>query len=283
MRIGIHYSPTAQTMNVAELARAVEDLGFESFFLSEHTHIPVKADNSERQRGPIPLGHAEGLDPWVSLSLVAGVTNRIRLGTAVTLLTQHDPIVLSKMIATLDVLSGGRVVVGVGVGSVVGETRNHGVEPQHRWQVLRERVLAMKEIWTKEEAEFHGQFVNFDPILQWPKPIQKPHPPIIIGGSGSHVLQRTVAYGDGWMPTEGTASRPGPSLLERVAELRALAVERGRDSIQTGVSDAEPNPNTLDKYREANIDRVLLRVPAAGSDEVLPVLKQHAELLKRYT
>jgi probable F420-dependent oxidoreductase len=282
MNIGIHYSPTAQTMNVAELAKAAEDLGFESFFLSEHTHIPVNSDNSERQRGPVPRAHAEGLDPWVSLSLIAGVTSRIRLGTAVTLLTQHDPIVLAKMIATLDVLSGGRVVVGVGVGSVVDETRNHGVEPEHRWGVLRERVLAMKEIWTKDEAEFHGRFVNFDPIMQWPKPVQKPHPPVIIGGSGSHVLQRAVAYGDGWMPTEGTAARPGPSLLERIAELRTLAAERGRPLIQTGVSDAEPDVAKLDAYQEAKIDRVLLRVPAAEADEVVPVLRRHAEIVKRY-
>lgn len=282
MQIGIHYSPTASTMNVAELARAAEDLGFESFFLSEHTHIPVNPDNSERQRGPVPRAHAEGLDPWVSLSIVAGVTSRIRLGTAVTLLTQHDPIVLAKMIATLDVLSGGRTIVGVGVGSVIGETRNHGVEPEHRWQVLRERVLAMKAIWTQDEAEFHGRFVNFDPILQWPKPVQKPHPPVIIGGSGAHVLQRAIAYGDGWMPTAGTASRPGPSLLERVAELRALAAAKGRTDFHVGVSDAEPDVAVMESYRDAAIDRVLLRVPAAGQDEVVPVLRQHAELLKRF-
>jgi probable F420-dependent oxidoreductase len=282
MQIGIHYSPTAKTMNVVELARAVEDLGFESYFLSEHTHIPVNASNNERQRGPIPRAHAEGLDPWVSLSMAAAVTSRIRLGTSVTLLTQHDPIVLAKVIATLDVLSGGRVVVGVGVGSVVDETRNHGVQPEDRWRVLRERVLAMKEIWTHDEAEFHGRFVNFDPIFQWPKPLQKPHPPVIIGGSGSHVLSRAVAYGDGWMPTAGTAGRPGPSFLERVAELRALAAEKGRTELHVGVSDADPDPKVLESYREAAIERVLLRVPAAGTEEVMPVLRMHAELLKEF-
>jgi len=282
MQFGIHYSPTADTMNVAELARASEDLGFESFFLSEHTHIPVNPTESLRQRGSVPRAHAEGLDPWICLSLVAGVTSRIGLGTAVTLLTQHDPIVLAKMIATLDVLSGGRVVVGVGVGSVVDETRNHGVEPEDRWRVLQERVLAMKQIWTRDEAEFHGRFVNFDPIYQWPKPLQKPHPPIIIGGSGSHVLSRAVAYGDGWMPTAGTAARPGPNLLERVAELRAMAAEKGRAQIHVGVSDAEPDPATLQSYQKAGIERVLLRVPAAGSDEVMPVLRKHSALLKQF-
>jgi probable F420-dependent oxidoreductase len=282
MKIGIHYSPTADTMSVPELARAAEDLGFESFFLSEHTHIPVNPVHSQTQRGPIPRAHAQGLDPWISLAVTAGVTTRILLGTGVTLITQHDPIVLAKQIATLDVLSGGRVLVGVGVGSVVDETRNHGVEPEDRWRVLRERVLAMKEIWTKDEAEFHGRFVNFDPIYQWPKPLQKPHPPVIVGGSGSHVLHRVVAYGDAWMPTAGTANRPGPALLERVTELRDLAKAKGRDPIPVGVSDPDPDPAVLEGYEKAGISRAVLRVPAAGSEDVLPVLKQFSALLKLF-
>jgi probable F420-dependent oxidoreductase len=215
MQIGIHFFPREGSMRIDEVARIVEEEGFESLWVAEHTHIPVTPVRSLRQRGPIPESHARMFDPWISLAAAGAVTSRIGLGTAVCLVTQHDPIVLAKEIATLDVLSGGRVLFGVGVGSVVDETVNHGVEPEDRWRVLRERVLAMKEIWTRDRAEFHGRFVNFDPIYQWPKPVQKPHPPVLIGGSGPHVLERVIAYGDGWMPFR-TA---GSDFLDRAAEL----------------------------------------------------------------
>src|SRR6478672_2117646 len=180
MHIGVHFWAREGSISIAEVARITEDLGFESLWFAEHTHIPVNPVRSAQQRGPIPQSHSMMFDPWISLAIAGAVTSRIGLGTAVCLVTQHDPIVLAKEIATLDLISGGRVLFGVGVGSVVDETINHGVEPKDRWRVLRERILAMKEIWTKDQAEFHGKFVNFDPIYQWPKPQQKPYPPVIV-------------------------------------------------------------------------------------------------------
>jgi probable F420-dependent oxidoreductase len=278
MHIGIHFFAREGSMGIAEVARIVEDQGFESLWVAEHTHIPVNPARSLPGRGPIPDSHAKMFDPWISLAVAAAVTSRIRLGTAVCLVTQHDPIVLAKEIATLDVVSGGRVLFGVGVGSVVDETANHGVEPEDRWRVLRERVLAMKEIWSKDQAEFHGRFVNFDPIYQWPKPVQKPHPPVIVGGGGPHVLNRVVDYGDSWMPFRIS----GSALLDRAAELQRLAKDRGRGAIPVGSSGAEPDPALLEQYQKAGIERVVLKTLPEGRDEILALLKQYGALVKQF-
>ena len=264
MHIGIHFFPREGSMSIAEVAQITEDLGFESLWVAEHTHIPVNPLRSQNQRGPIPDSHARMFDPWISLAVAAAVTSRIGLGTAVCLVTQHDPIVLAKEIATLDVVSGGRVLFGVGVGSVVDETANHGVEPGDRWVVLRERVLAMKEIWTNDQAEFHGRFVDFDPIYQWPKPIQRPYLPVIVGGNGPHVINRVLAYGDGWMPFR-TA---GGDFLDRAAELQTLATERGRGAIPVGASGVDPDPTLLDQYQKAGIVRTVLRTLPDGREEI---------------
>jgi probable F420-dependent oxidoreductase len=265
-------------MSIVEVARAVEDLGFESLWVAEHTHIPVNPARGLHQRGPIPDSHARMFDPWISLAVAAASTSRIGLGTAVCLVTQHDPIVLAKEIATLDVLSGGRVLFGVGVGSVVDETANHGVEPEDRWSVLRERILAMKEIWSKDEAEFHGKFVNFDAIYQWPKPVQKPYPPVIVGGSGPHVISRVIAYGDGWMPFR-TA---GSNFLDRAAELQLLAKAKGRGAIPVGASGVDPDPQLLEQYQKAGIVRVVLRTLPNDRDEILSLLKTYSALVKQF-
>lgn len=278
MHIGIHYSPKAYSMNMADLARAVEEHGFESLFLPEHTHIPVNV-RTPRAR-PIPRTHAEGLDPWIALSIAAGVTSRLRLGTGVCLVTQHDPIVLAKQIATLDVLSGGRVIFGVGVGSVTDETANHGVHPANRWRVMRERVLAMRDIWTRDEAEFHGTFVDFEPIYQWPKPAQEPHPPVWVGGGGSHVLQRVLDYGDGWMPTSWSVEA---TLFERAAELQQLAKDRGRDPIPVAVSHPEPDAALLGRYQKAGFARAVLHVEADEPKEVLSLLKQYSVFVEQFS
>lgn len=278
MDIGIHFFPREGSMDIGEVARAVEDLGFESLWVAEHTHIPVNPARSLQGRGPIPDSHSRMFDPWISLAVAAAHTSKIRLGTAVCLVTQHDPIVLAKEIATLDVLSQGRVLFGVGVGSVVDETANHGVQAEDRWQVLRERVLAMKQIWSKDQAEFHGKFVDFDPIYQWPKPFQKPYPPVIVGGSGPHVISRVLAYGDGWMPFR-TA---GGNFLDRAAELERIAKEKGRGSIPVGASGVEPDPALLEQYQKAGIVRVVLQTLPAARSEILPLLKQYSALVKDF-
>jgi probable F420-dependent oxidoreductase len=278
MHIGIHFFAREGSMSIAEVARIVEDQGFESLWVAEHTHIPVNPVRSLPGRGPIPDSHSRMFDPWISLAVAAAVTSRIRLGTAVCLVTQHDPIVLAKEIATLDVVSGGRVLFGVGVGSVVDETANHGVEPDDRWRVLRERVLAMKEIWSNDQAEFHGKFVNYDPILQWPKPIQKPYPPVIVGGNGAHVLNRVVDYGDSWMPFRIA----GTAFLERAAELQRLAKEKGRGPIPVGSSGADPDPKLLEQYQAAGVERVVLKTLPEEREEILSLLKQYSALVKQF-
>jgi probable F420-dependent oxidoreductase len=278
MQIGIHFWAQEGSMNVAELARVTEDLGFESLWVAEHTHIPVNPSLSAGHRGPIPDSHSRMFDPWITLAVAAAVTSRIRLGTAVCLVTQHDPIVLAKEIATLDQLSGGRIDFGIGVGSVVDETLNHGVQPNDRWQVLRERTLAIKEMWTKDQAEFHGKFVNFDPIYQWPKPVQKPHPPVIVGGSGAHAINRTAEYGDGWMPFRTQAF----NFLERAAELQRLAKARGRTPIPVGASGVDPDPKLIEEYQAAGIVRVVLKTLPDTRDEIMPLLKQYSPLVKQF-
>lgn len=278
MLFGIHYAPTAESMNVADVARAAEERGFDSLFIPEHTHIPVTL-RTPRRSGPVPISHATTLDPWIALTAAAASTSRLLLGTGVCLITERDPIVLAREVSSLDVLSGGRVILGVGVGSVVDEMVNHGVDPDHRWQVMRERVLAMKAIWTHDQAEFHGSYVNFDPIYQWPKPVQKPHPPIYMGGSGPHVLNRVLAYGDAWMPTVTTA---GTNFLERVAELQHLAQEKGRGLIPVSTSDPDPDPALLEGFQKAGIERSILRVPDAGPDVVLPLLDRFAALAETF-
>lgn len=277
MFIGIHYSPKAYSMNVADLARAVEEHGFESLFVPEHTHIPVNL-RTLRARGPVPRTHAETFDPLLSLAIAAAVTSRLRLGTGVCLVTQRDPIVLAREVATLDVFSGGRVIFGVGVGSVTDETANHGVAPDDRWRVMRERILAMKEIWARDEAQFHGKFVNFDPIYQWPKPAQKPCLPVWIGGGGSHVLRRVVAYGDGWMPTSWSVDH----LFARMAELQKLANEKGRPPIPVAVSHPEPDSAVLESYQKAGVLRAILHVEADAAEDVLPLLEQYSKLVRQF-
>src|SRR6184192_2993368 len=200
MHLGVVMFPTDYAMRVDDLARAVEARGFESLWFPEHTHIPTS------RRSPWPGGHnlpdvyKQTLDPFVALTAAATATKRIKLATGICLVVERDPIHLAKNVASLDYLSGGRFIFGIGGGWNAEEMENHGTNFKKRWRLLRERVLAMKEIWTKEEAEFHGEFVNFDRIWSHPKPVQKPHPPILMGGDTPKARQRVVDFCDGWMP-----------------------------------------------------------------------------------
>src|SRR5919202_208167 len=218
MDFGVTMFPTEYSISIVELARAVEDLGFESLWVPEHTHIPSDR-RSPWPGGPeLPREYSHALDPFLALTAAASVTSRLRLGTGVCLVVERDPITLAKEVATIDHLSGGRFLFGIGGGWNLEEMANHGTDPTRRWPLLRERVLAMKEIWTHDEAEFHGAFVDFQRLWQWPKPIQAPHPPIIVGGNGPHTLKRVVDYGDAWGPIVGR----GPDIAERLPELARL-------------------------------------------------------------
>src|SRR5690606_19482796 len=203
VEFGVSTFVTDDGIAPAALGRALEERGFGSLFLAEHTHIPVKRESPWPGGGELPRPYYRTLDPFVALTAAATVTERLRVGTGIALVVQRDPILLAKEVASLDLVSGGRAVLGVGAGWNREEMRNHGTDPRTRMRLLRERVLAVKELWTEDEAEFHGEFVAFDPVYLYPKPVQDPRPPVMIGGAGPTTFDRVVEYGDGWMPIYG--------------------------------------------------------------------------------
>jgi probable F420-dependent oxidoreductase len=272
LQVGVAIFPTIRGIGPAELARAAEDRGFESLFFPDHTHIPVASANTFLgEERPVPEYYREMLDPFVALTAAACVTTRLRLGTGICLVTGRDPIVTAKTVATLDQLSGGRVIFGVGAGWNVHELENHGTDPRRRFAVMRERVLAMKAIWTQEEASYHGDYIDFGPIWSWPKPLQKPHPPILIGGNGPRALERVLEYGDGWLPEFE------PTLLERVAELQQRAREAGRAQIDVTIYSARLE--AVDQYRDVGANRCVFWLPPNDRDSALRRLDEIASAL----
>jgi probable F420-dependent oxidoreductase len=276
MKFGVEMFPTDYAINVVELGKAAEDLGFESIFFPEHTHIPASRRSPWPGGADLPREYWHTLDPFVALGAVAGATSTIKLGTGICLVIERDPIILAKEVASLDHLSNGRVLFGVGGGWNYEEMENHGTNPKQRWLVLRERMLAMKEIWTKDAAEYHGRFVNFDPIWSWPKPVQQPHPPILVGGSGPRTLERVVEWGDEWMPNR---VQPGESLTARIVELQQMAAAAGRGPLGVSVFGARPDPAFIERVQAAGATRLIFALPAAPADEVLPLLKRCAEVM----
>jgi probable F420-dependent oxidoreductase len=227
----------------------------------------------------LPKEYSHTLGPFVGLTAAAAVTSRLRVGTGICLVIEHDPIVLAKVVASLDLLSNGRVLFGVGAGWNAEEMEHHGTAFPTRFRVMRERVQAMKTIWAQDEAEFHGEFVNFDRIWSYPKPVQRPHPPVLLGGEGRHTLRRVVEFCDGWFPR----GRAGVDVvLAQLRDLRAEAARTGRDpkTISVSVFGGKPDPAALDRYREAGIDRYVLPLPSEGRERVLPILDQHVALLR---
>ena len=278
MKFGISMFVTDYSINPADLGKAAEDLGFESLFVPEHTHIPTSR-RSPWPGGPnLPKEYLHSLDPFVALGAAAAVTKNLQLGTGICLVIERDPITLAKEVATLDFLSGGRVLFGIGGGWNYEEMENHGTKPSLRWKILRERMLAMKEIWTKDEAEFHGEFVNFDPIWQWPKPVQKPHPPILVGGGGPRTLQRVIEFGDGWIPIMG---RGEDSLSAKIGELNEQARSAGRGPIPVTVFGARADQAALEELQSAGVERAIIGVRPAPADEIMPDLKRYAEVAKQ--
>ncbi len=277
MKFGVYMFPTDYAIDPVSLGRAVEEHGFESLFVPEHTHIPTSRRSPFPGGGELPREYSHTLDPFVALGAVAAATERLMLGTGICLVIERDPITLAKEVASLDFISGGRVLFGIGGGWNREEMENHGTDPTRRWKVLRERIEAMQQIWTEDAAEYHGESVDFDPIWQWPKPIQKPHPPVIIGGDGANTLQRVVRYGDGWMPIGRRAD-----FKSRIDELNRLAAEAGRADIPVTIFGAAPKPEVIDAYAEAGVERLLFHLPPAPRDEVLPLLEQRAALARQH-
>jgi probable F420-dependent oxidoreductase len=253
--IGIAFFPTDLGIDIATLARMVEERPFFALFVAEHTHIPASRATPHPSGDELPLQYSHTLDPFVALANAAAVTQRIKLGTGICLIIQRDPIITAKEVASLDRLSDGRVLFGVGAGWNREEMSNHGTNPKRRFSVMRERVEAMKQIWTKDEAEYHGEFVDFDPIWSWPKPVQQPHPPVVLGGSGPKVLDRVLAYADEWSPNRFGS----PEELElRIAELR----ERAGRHVRVVASGVKPDRDLVQRLEAAGADGCTLYVSA---------------------
>jgi probable F420-dependent oxidoreductase len=275
MRFGLTIFPTDYAIDPARLGRAAEDAGFEALFFAEHTHIPVSRETPPPGGGELPQRYWHTHDPFVALTAVAAATEKLRIGTGVCLIIERDPIITAKEVASLDVLSGGRFEFGIGAGWNREEMADHGTDFRRRFSIMRERTLAMKEIWTRDEPEFHGRFVDFGPLWSWPKPLQQPHPPIVVGGTGEKVLDRVLEYGDEWMPNR----RAEPDALgPRIAELR----ERAGRRVPVTYYGAEPTDEFVAALAAADVDRVLLQLPDAGADQVLPLVERYAELAARH-
>jgi probable F420-dependent oxidoreductase len=276
MHYGAFIFATDFAIRIDELARAAEQRGFESLFVPEHTHIPKSRRSPWPGGANLPTEYWHTHDPFVALATAAAGTTRLKVGTGICLVVERDPIITAKEVASLDVLSKGRFLFGIGGGWNAEEMENHGTEFKSRFRLLRERVLAMKEIWTKEEAEYHGEFVSFDPIWCYPKPVQKPHPPVLLGGESGYTLQRVVDFCDGWFP------RGRSDVLSGLAALRARAAKAGREmtTISVSVFGARPDPATLESYAAAGITRVIFGLPSADRETVLPILDQHAKLIR---
>jgi probable F420-dependent oxidoreductase len=268
---------TADSMQPASLARALEERGFESLWVPEHTHIPSSRKTSYPASGGLVQAYYELMDPFLALNTAATTTTRLKLGTGIALVIQRDVIVTAKLVSTIDHLSDGRFLFGVGNGWNQDEIENHGTMFKTRHKLARERIEAMKAIWTEEEPEYHGEFVNFDKMKQWPKPCQKPHPPIIVGGAFPHAARRAIRYGDGWIPRDDWLERGGLGVIDA---FRKMAAEAGRDpgSLPISLFRAPDDIERLRLYEKIGIDRVVFSLPAAKEDNIVPVLDRWAEL-----
>jgi probable F420-dependent oxidoreductase len=277
MLFGAGIFATDYAIRPDEVARELEQRGFESLWLPEHTHIPVSRRTPYPAGGELPKEYWHTHDLFVALTAAAMATTKLRIASGICLVIERDPITTAKEVASLDMLSGGRFIFGIGGGWNAEEMENHGTNYKLRWRLLRERVLAMKEIWTKDEAEFHGEFVNFDPIWSYPKPAQKPHPPILMGGDGAKTFDRVIEFCDGWLPIGVMLANPAA----RIADLRQRAEAAGRDpnSISVSIFFAKPDRAALDELEKAGVERAIFMLPPADRETVLPILDKYAAVM----
>jgi probable F420-dependent oxidoreductase len=280
MHFGVSMFHTDYSIPAVELARALEARGFESMWAPEHSHIPVPRKTAFPGSGELPKPYYEVMDPFVILSAAASVTKTLRLATGVCLVVQRDPIQTAKLLASIDQVSGGRFLFGVGGGWNREEIEGHGTAFATRFKLMRERIEAMKAIWTQSKPKYHGEFVNFPPMMTWPKPVQKPYPPIIVGGAFPHAARRAIRYADGWVPIAGRA--PYGDVNEYLPKFKQMVAEAGRDpaglpiTLFGGTGDAD----LLKRYCDMGVERIVTTLPPEPADKTLPVLDRWAELIR---
>jgi len=281
MQFGAVMFFTDYSMHPAELGPALEQRGFESLWVPEHSHIPLALATPFPSGGKLPKAYFDIMDPFVVLTAAAAATQRLKLGTGVCLIAQRDPIQTAKLVASIDQVSNGRFLFGVGNGWNVEEMANHGTVFATRHKLARERLEAMKAIWTETQPQYHGEFVDFGPMMAWPKPVQTPYPPIIVGGAFPYGARRAIRYGDGWIPRASRQTYADVSAF--LPQFRQMAIEAGRDpaTLPVTIFRVEENPDRLRHYRELGVARVVISIPAAKEAEVLPLLDRWAALIAR--
>jgi probable F420-dependent oxidoreductase len=280
MKFGASMFFTDYSMTPAALARAVEDRGFDILWAPEHSHIPLSRKTPFVMGGDLPKRYYDTMDPFVTLTAAAMATKTLKVGTGVCLIAQRDPIQTAKLVASIDQVSGGRFVFGVGNGWNQDEMENHGTAFATRHKLARERIEAMKAIWTQTKPEYHGEFVDFGPMMAWPKPVQKPHPPIVVGGAFPYSARRAIRYGDGWMPqVTPTATTP---LAELIPRFRQMAAEAGRDpaSLAISIGGQQPDIDLIKRYQDLDVERVSVSLMSEKEDAILPVLDQWVAVMR---
>jgi probable F420-dependent oxidoreductase len=275
VEFGVGYFPTHDGIGPGALARMVEERGQESLFFAEHTHIPASRDSPWPGGSELPQKYWHCYDLFVALTAAATATSKLRVGSGICLVVERDPIVTAKEVASVDHLSGGRFEFGVGAGWNREEMRNHGTDPRKRMAILEERVEAMKAIWTQDEASYAGEHVAFDRIWSYPKPAQRPHPPILVGGDGPTVLDRVLSFGDAWFPNH----RPRARVLERAPELLARAERR----IEVHAIGVPADPKELERLRDAGVRRAVRWLPTGPRGPVEAALERWEEAIAEFT
>src|SRR3954467_4540294 len=281
MEFGASMFFTDYSMTSAALAKALEERGFESVWAPEHSHIPLSRRSPWPGGGELPKMYYDVMDPFVTLTAAAAATTSLKIGTGVCLVNQRDPIQTAKLVASIDQVSAGRFLFGIGVGWNAEEMEDHGTVFTTRAKLVRERVEAMKAIWTQSKPEYHGEFVNFDPMMTWPKPVQKPHPPVIVGGAFPYSARRAIRYGNGWIPqaTRGSYSEIG----DLIPEFRKMATEGGRnpDEIAITVWFPRRDLDLMKRYADLGVERVVFTLDSDGPDKVIPVIDEIAEFMAK--
>jgi probable F420-dependent oxidoreductase len=276
VKFGVSTFVTDEGIGPAALGRALEERGFDSLWVAEHTHIPVRLETP--WPGGVPRRYMRTLDPFVTLGVAAGSTSNLLVGTGICLLIERDPITTANEVASVDHVSSGRFLFGVGAGWRLEEMRNHGTDPSTRLSLLGERLAAMKQIWTEDEAEYHGRFVDFDPIRSWPKPVQEPHPPIYFGGEGPGVIRKLLEHGDAWLPRAAVGA---DRLAEQIAEVQNEATAHGRGPLPITVFGVPAEADKIEALGALDVERLLLYLPTQPEEETLRTLDEFAKLTER--